>query len=170
MTPATTTGYSYLTITSGLWTSSSPWSQLAALYQFVKPRKCRIEVTFNRATGNSDNPRVTFVPTPAGNAVGSLGMNLSTFETALGTSKTGGPGQILSHAYDPYVLLSLYNTVSNGYMSATPGVLSVANLPLVYYGDLLIYTPGILLSSVTNYISIKLIFDFEFSVLTASTQ
>ena len=170
VTPATTTGYSYLTVSSGLWSSSSPWTQLIALYQFVRPLGCRISVTFNRATGNTDNPRVTFVPTPAGNAVGNLGMNLSTFEASLGRSFTGGPGQTVSFNSDPSVLVSVYNTVSNGYMAQEPGTLSVSSLPLVYYGDLLLYTPGILLSSVTQYVQIKIEFSYEFSVLANTTQ
>lgn len=170
VTPATTTGYAYLTVTSGLWTSSSPWTALDSLYQFVKPDCARISVTFNRATGSSDNPRVSFVPTPDGNAVGNLGMNLSTLESATGRSFVGGPGQTIAFNCEPAVLLSAYNTVSNGYMSVRPQRLSTANLPLVYYGDLLLYTPGINLSLVPQYIQIKIEFAFQFEVLTTATQ
>lgn len=170
VTPATTTGYAYLVVSSSLWTSSSPWTQLAALYQFVRPLGASIEVTFNRATGTTDNPRVAFVPTPAGTPVGNLGMNLSTFESALGKNVSGGPGTICSFRCSPSVLVALYNTVISGYMSMRPGALTISSLPLVYYGDLLLYTPGILLSSVTNYVTIKIKFDFEFSVLTSVTQ
>jgi len=136
----------------------------------VRPLGVTIEVTYNRATGTTDNPRVSFVPTPSGAPVGNLGMNLSTFESALGKNVSGGPGTICSFRCPPSVLVALYNSVINGYMAMRPGALTISSLPLVYYGDLLFYTPGILLSSVTNYVTIKIKFDFEFSVLTSATQ
>ncbi len=165
VTPATTTGYAWITITSSQWSSSSPWTQLAALYQFVRPLGCRISVTFNRATGTTDNPRMSFVPTPAGTPVGNLGMALSTLESPTGRSFVGGPGQTITGNFDPYVSISCYNTVANGYQVSRPGYLSLDNLPLVYYGDLLFFTPGVNVSTVTAYLTIKLEFIHEFFLL-----
>lgn len=171
VTPATTTGYAWITITSGLWTSSSPWTQLAALYQFVRPLGCRVSVTFNRATGNTDNPRMSFVPTPAGTPVGSLGMSLSTLESPSGRSFVGGPGQTLTGNFDPYISIAAFNTVANGYQVSKPGYLNLNSLPLVYYGDILFFTPSINLSTVTAYVTIKIEFIHEFFLLDpANTQ
>ncbi len=170
MTPATTTGYSYTSITSNLWTSTSPWTQLAALYMFCRPIACNIVVTANRATGTTDNPVISIIPTPDGNPVGNLGMNLSTLEASGSIPINMGPGVSVRRALSPYVQQALFNTVISGYQAIKPGRLSLSSLPLVYYGDICLYTPGVNVSTVTNYVQIRVDFVFEFSVLKNSTQ
>jgi hypothetical protein len=165
VTPATTAGYGWITITSSSWSSSSGYSQLAALFMRVKPIQCRAIITFNRATGTSDNPRVAFIPTPDGQVVGNLGMNLSTFESPLGCVYTGGPGAQIGYKFKPYVSIAAYNTVSNGYLVQPAPQCSIRSIPLIYYGDVLFYTPGAVLTTVTQYVSIAVEFDFEFSYL-----
>lgn len=165
VTPATSTGYAYLIITSSLFSSASAYNQLAALFMQMKVIGARAIVTFNRATGTTDNPRVAFIPTPDGQAVGNLGMNLSTFESPIGQAFTGGPGQQVGFRYKPFVSVAAYNTVSNGYVVMPAPKVSVRSLPLIYFGDILFYTPGVLLTSVTQYVQIQLEFDIEFSLL-----
>ena len=167
-TAATTAGYGWLTVSSALFSSSSPWTQLISLYNFVRPIGCRATVTYNRSTGSSDNPRVVFVPTPDGTPVGNAGMSLNTLETAIGKSFTCGPGEEYAFWFSPKVAVSCYRAVSNGYMAMAPGRLDTSSIPDVYFGDILFSTPGIVLTSTANYVSIKLEFVFEFSVLTPS--
>ena len=164
-TGATSAGYAWYTISSAAWTSSSPWTQLAALYDFVRPLGAKATVAYCRATGTSDNPRVVFVPTPDGTPVGNAGMNISTLEAATGKGYTLGPGEEVSFWYQPKVAVAVYATPTNGYMSVAPGKLSLDSLPITYYGDILFSTPGVTLTSTANYVSIKIEFVFEFSVL-----
>jgi len=165
VTPATTTGYAYLAVTSSLWSSASGYPQLAALFLKVKPIKVLSRVTFNRATGTTDNPRVAFAPTPDGQPVGNLGMNLSTFESPLAAQAVGGPGVTIAQSDPAMIAVAVYNTVSNGYQMQRPSALSIRTLPLTYFHDILFYTPGISLASVPNYVQIQLLFTFEFSCL-----
>lgn len=165
VTPATTAGYAYLPVTSGLFASASGYAQLAALFLKLKPIKVTTRITFNRATGTTDNPRVAFAPTPDGQPVGNLGMNLSTFESPLACQAVGGPGVTIVQSDPAMIALAVYNTVSNGYQMQRPQALSVRTMPLVYYHDVLFYTPGINLTTVANYVQIYLSFDLEFSCL-----
>lgn len=168
MSAATTLGYAYYNITSAAWSTCSAWTQLSALYQYVRPYGCRVSITFNRATGNTDNPRVAFVPTPAGTPVGTTSMSLSTLESPTGRSFVGGPGTTISGNIDPSVLISCYGPITNGYMPMRPSTLSLTNLPTVYYGDILLFTPSVNVTTVTAYVMVKLEFMFEFSVLNPS--
>lgn len=166
VTNATTSGYSFFRIDSNLWTSSSPWAQLSALYMFVRPLYARITVTASRSTGSTDNPVVAFVPTPDGSVVGSTSMNISTFESATGRTHTLGPGQEVSYTFEPYIAQSAYaSAVSSGYFPLRAPRLSLNSLPLVYFGDLLLLTPGVNLVTSANYIQMKLEFVFEFDTL-----
>jgi len=168
VTNATSAGYAFYRIDSNTWTSSSPWAQLAALYMFVRPLYARLTVTAARSTGTSDNPIVAFVPTPDGSVVGSAGLNLNTFEAPTGRTVTLGPGQEVSYTYEPYIAQSAYaSAVSSGYFPLRCPRLSLNSLPLVYYGDLLIATPGINLNTTANYVQFKLEFVFEFDTLDA---
>ncbi len=164
-TGATTAGYSWLTIDSTLFNSSSPWTQLAALYNFVRPVGAKVTVAYCRATGTSDNPRVGFAQTPDGTPVGNAGMNLSTFESALCKSYTCGPGEEFSAWFPAKVQMAVYAPTTNGYQAINPGRLNLNSLPRVYFGDILFFTPGVVLTSTGNYVSIKIEFIFEFSVL-----
>ena len=92
-------------------------------------------------------------------------MNISTLESATGKGYTLGPGEEVSFWYTPKVAVAVYATPSNGYMSVSPGKLSLDSLPITYYGDILFFTPGVILTSTANYVSIKIEFVFEFSVL-----
>lgn len=166
VTNATTSGYSYYRIDSNVWTSSSPWSQLSALYMFVRPLYVRATLTAARSTGTADNPVVAFVPTPDGSAVGSAAMNLNTFEAPAGRTHTLGPGQEVSYTYEPYIAQTAYaSAVASGYFPLRCPRLSLNSLPLVYYGDILVLTPGVNLVTSANYIQFKLEFVFEFDTL-----
>ena len=165
MTNATTSGYAYLTVDSTLYSSASNWSQLSNLYNFVRPIGVKITVTYCRATSSSDNPRVGFAQTPDGNPLGTAAMNLNTFESSLCKSYTAGPGQELVNWMPAKVQMAVYAPTINGYMSASPGKLNVNSLPRIYYGDILFFTPGVNLNATANYVSYKLEFVMEFSVL-----
>lgn len=168
VTNATSAGYAYYRVDSNLWTSSSPWAQLQALYMFVRPLYARLTVTASRATGTSDNPVVAFVPTPDGQPVGSASLNLNTFESPTGRTHTLGPGQEVSYTYEPFIAQSAYaSAVASGYFPLRCPRLSLNSLPLVYYGDLLILTPGVNLNTTANYCQFKLEFVFEFDTLDA---
>ena len=143
---------------------------MSGLYEFVRPLGVKVTVTFNRATGNTDNPRCAVGPTPDGNPVGNLGMSLNTLEASGFVSRTCEPGKEYSFWVSPSVLLSLYNAVTNGYQAMKPGKLSLSNLPLVYYGDVLLSTPSINVTTVTQYVSLKVEFYFEFSELKPTVQ
>ncbi len=165
VTNATSSGYSWITIDSTLFTGSSPWTQLATLFNFVRPIGVKATVAYCRATSSTDNPRIGFVHTPDGTPVGTTAMNISTFESALCKSYTCGPGEEFSHWYPAKVQMAVYAPSLNGYQAITPGRLNLNSLPRVYFGDLLFFTPGVVLTSTANYVSIKLEFVFEFSVL-----
>ncbi len=165
VTNATSAGYSWLTIDSTLFSGASNWSQCAALYNFVRPIGVKATVAYCRATASSDNPRIGFAQTPDGTPVGSTAMNISTFESTLCKSYTCGPGEEFSSWMPAKVQIAVYSPVSNGYMSAAPGRLNVNSLPRIYFGDLLFFTPGVNLTTTANYVSWKLEFVFEFSVL-----
>jgi hypothetical protein len=164
-TPATTVGYAYRTITSNDFSLASGYAELAALFSLVRPLGCKATVTFNRATGNNDNPRVAFIPSPAGFGAGNLAMNLNTLEAATGRGYTCGPGERVIGYYKPYVSIAAYNTLANGYVTMPAGTLSLASMPIVYFGDVLLSTPSVNVTSVTAYVSLHIEFDFEFSVL-----
>ncbi len=162
---ATTSGYSWITIDSTLYSGASNWSQLAALYNFVRPIGVKATVAYCRATSSSDNPRVGFAQTPDGTPVGSASMSLNAFESSLCKSYTCGPGEEFSAWLPARVQLAVYAPTLNGYMSVAPGRLNVNSLPRIYYGDMLFLTPGVVLTSSANYVSWKLEFVMEFSVL-----
>ncbi len=165
VTNATSAGYSWLTIDSSLYSAASNWSQLAATYNFVRPVGVRITVAYCRATSSTDNPRIGFAQTPDGTPVGTTSMNISTFESSLCKAYNCGPGEEVVGYMPAKVQLAVYAPVSNGYMSVTPNRLNINSLPRIYYGDLLFFTPGVVLTSTANYVSWKLEFIMEFSVL-----
>jgi len=165
VTQATSSGYSWMTFDSSRFTESSPWTVLSNLYLFVRPIGLKVTVTACRATSSSDNPVVCFAPTPDGNPVGSAAMNLNTFEAPTGRTFTLGPGQEVSYVFKPYALQSLYAPVSNGYASMICPRVNVNSLPRIYFGDILLLTPGVTLTTTANYIQIKAEYVFEFDTI-----
>jgi len=168
MTLATTAGYSYFTISSARFSEASPWTQLSALYMFIRPLYARVTITSCRATGTADNPIVCFAPTPDGQAIASASMNLNTFETPVGRTVTLPPGRPVSYAYKPYIAVAAYNTPINGYIPMIAPRCSKDSLPLVYFGDLLLSTPGVTITTTANYIQLKVDFVFAFDTLDSS--
>jgi len=169
VTNATGSGYSFFRIDSNLWSQSSPWTQLAALYMFCRPLYCRATITAARSTGTTDNPVVAFIPTPDGSVAGTTAMNISTFEAATGRTVSLGPGQEVSYTFEPYIAQAAYaSAVTTGYFPQKCPRLSLNSLPLVYFGDLLLLTPGVNLVTSGNYIQMKLEFVFEFDTLDVS--
>ncbi len=164
-TNATSAGYSYFIIDSSTYSSASSWTQLSALYAFVRPMYCRVTVTACRATSTSDNPIVAFVPTPDGTPVGSAAMNLNYFEAPTSVSRSLGPGEEVSYTYQPYIAIAAYNTPSNGYLPMKCPRLSLNSMPRVYYGDILLSTPGVNLTTTANYIQVKIEHVFEFDTI-----
>ena len=148
-----------------MFTAASPWTQLVALYNFVRPIGVKATVAYCRATSSTDNPRVGFALTPDGTPLATTAMNISTFESSLCKSYTCGPGEEFTFWYPAKVQMAVYAPTTNGYQAIAPGRLNVDSLPRVYYGDLMFFTPGVVLTSTANYVSIKLEFVFEFSVL-----
>ncbi len=164
-TNATAAGYSYFTIDSTSFSGASPWTALSALYNFVRPMYCRVTVAACRATSTSDNPVVAFVPTPDGTPVGGAAMSISTFESPTSVSRVLGPGEEVSYTFRPYVAVAAYNAPSNGYLPMMCPRLSLNSLPRVYYGDILILTPGVNLVTTANYINVKIEHVFEFDTI-----
>lgn len=167
-TNATSSGYSWFTIDSTTFSAASPWTALSALYMFVKPLYTRVTVTACRATGTSDNPVVAFVATPDGNAVGNTSMNISTFECPTAVTRALGPGQEVSYSFRPYVEVAAYNTPTNGYIPMECPRVSINSLPKVYYGDILMLTPGVNLVTTANYIQVKIEHVFEFDTIDSA--
>lgn len=167
-TNATTSGYSYFTFDSSKFTDASPWTQLAALYMFVRPIALKVTITACRATGTSDNPVVCFAPTPDGNPVASAAMNLSYFECPTGKTYTLGPGQEVSYVYKAYALQALYAPVANGYASVPAPRCSLASLPRIYFGDVMLSTPGVNIVTSANYIQVKAEYVLEFDTLDST--
>ncbi len=165
VTNATGAGYSWFTIDSTTFSAASPWTALSNLYMFVRPLYCKVTVTACRATSSTDNPVVGFAATPDGNAVGNTAMNISTFESPNCVSKALGPGQEVSYYFKPYVAVAAYNTPANGYMPMVCPRLSINSLPRIYYGDILLLTPGVVLTTTANYISIRIEHVFEFDTI-----
>lgn len=164
-TIATTTSYAYFAIDSSRITDASPWTQLSALYQFVRPIALKATITAVRSTGTSDNPFVSFVPTPDGQVIGSAAMNLNTFESPTSLSKSLGPGQEVTYVYQPYIAVAAYNTPSNGYIPMKCPRVSINSLPRVYFGEILLSTPGVNVSTTANYIQLKLEYVMEFDTI-----
>lgn len=164
-TLATSSGYSYFPITSARFSESSPWTQLSALYMFIRPVGVKVSVTSSRSTGTGDNPVIAFVPTPDGQPVGSAALNLNYFEAATGKTMTLPPGVPVSYFYDAYVAVAAYNTPTNGYIPMKAPRVNVNSLPLVYFGDILLLTPGVNIVTTANYIQVKLEWVFEFDTL-----
>jgi hypothetical protein len=167
-TNATSAGYSWFTIDSTTYSAASPWTALSALYAFVRPMYCRVTVTACRATATSDNPVVAFVPTPDGTPVGNTSINISSFEAPTSISRSLGPGQEVSYTFRPYVAVAAYNAPSNGYMPMMCPRLSLNSMPRVYYGDILILTPGVNLVTTANYLNVKIEHVFEFDTIDPS--
>jgi hypothetical protein len=165
VTLATGAGYSWFTIDSTRFVDASPWTALSNLYMFVRPISVRITVTSSRSTSTSDNPFVGFVATPDGVAVGSTSMNISTFEAPNVVTRTLPPGVESSYFFRPFVAVAAYNTPTNGYIPFPCPRISVNNIPRVYFGDLLIATPGVTLTTTANYLQIKLEYVMEFDTL-----
>lgn len=165
VTNATGPGYSWFTIDSTSYSAASPWTALSSLYMFVRPLYTRVTVTACRATGTSDNPFVSFVPTPDGVAVGSTSINISTLEAPTSRKFSLGPGKDVSYTFKPHVAIAAYNTPTNGYLPMICPRLSINSLPRIYYGDILFATPGVNLVSTANYIQIKIEHVFEFDTI-----
>lgn len=167
-TLATTSGYAYFSITSARFSEASPWTQLSALYMFIRPLYARVTITSCRATGTSDNPSVCFAPTPDGQPIGSASMNLNTFETPVGRTLSLPPGRGVSYSYKPYIAVAAYNTPSNGYIPMICPRVSKDSLPVVYFGDILLLTPGVNITTTANYIQMKVEYVFAFDTLDSS--
>lgn len=164
-TNATGAGYAWYTVNGSVFGGSSPWTALSGLYMFVRPLYARVTVTASRATSSTDMPLVGFAATPDGNAVGTTAMNLSTFEAANCMSRTIGPGQEVAYTFRPYIAVAAYNTPTNGYVPMQCPRVSLNSLPLIYFGDILVLTPGVVLTSSANYLVAKIEFVFEFDTL-----
>ncbi len=166
VTNATSAGYSWISITSDLFSNASPWTALSNLYMFVRPLYARVTVTSNRSTGSSDNPVVGFVATPDGAAVGTTAMNISTFEAPNVMTRTLGPGVEVSYSFQPYIAITAYSTaVASGYVPMKCPRVSLNTMPKIYFGDLLLLTPGVVLTSSAHYIQGKIEFVYAFDTL-----
>ncbi len=164
-TLATASGYAYFTIDSTVFSGASPWTALSNLYMFVRPLYARITVTSCRATGTSDNPIVGFAATPDGVPVGTVSMSLNTFEAPNCISRALGPGKEESYSFKPYVAIAAYNTPANGYIPMVCPRVSINSLPRIYFGDILLLTPGVNITTTANYVSVKVEFVFEFDTI-----
>lgn len=162
---ATSSGYAWITIDSTLFASSSPWTALSNLYMFVRPLYVRVTVTAARSTGTSDNPVVGFVATPDGTQVGTTAMNISTFEAPNCITRTLGPGKEESYSFRPHVAIAAYATPTNGYIPLPCPRVSLNSLPRIYYGDVLMLTPGVNLTTTASYVQVKVEFVFEFDTI-----
>jgi hypothetical protein len=162
---ATGAGYSWLTIDSTQFTIASPWNALSGLYMFCRPIGCKVTITASRSTGSSDNPVVGFVATPDGSAVGTTAMNLSTFEAPNVMTRTLPPGVEVSYYFDAYVALSAYNTPTNGYVPMKAPRVALNSMPRIYFGDILLLTPGVTITSTANYITLKVEYVMEFDTI-----
>lgn len=165
VTNATTAGYSFFTIDSATFANASPWTALSNLYMFVRPLYAKITVTACRATSSSDNPIIGFAATPDGVPVGTTAMNVSTFEAPNCISKSLGPGQEVSYSFKPYVAIAAYQTPVNGYIPMVCPRVSTNSLPRIYFGDILLLTPGVTLTTSANYIQGRVEFVFEFDTI-----
>lgn len=165
VTNATAAGYSWLTVDSTLFAGASPWTALAGLYMFVRPLFARVTITACRATGTADNPVVGFAATPDGSTVGTTAMTLSTFEAPNCITRTLGPGQETAYTFRPYIAVAAYNTPTNGYIPMICPRVSLNSLPKVYFGDVLLLTPGVNLVSTANYITGRIEFVCEFDTI-----
>lgn len=165
VTLATGAGYSWFTIDSTRFVDASPYTALANLYMFMRPIGVKVTVTAARSTGTSDNPFIGIVATPDGIAVGSTSMNISTFEAPNVWTRTCPPGVEISYYLDAYVALAAYNTPSNGYVPLKSPRVSINTAPRIYFGDLLIATPGVTLTTTANYLQIKLEYVVEFDTI-----
>jgi len=161
----TTSGYAWISIDSTLFSAASPWTALSNLYMFVRPIGVKVTITSSRSTGTSDNPVVGFVATPDGTHVGTTAMNISTFEAPNVVTKTLPPGVEVSYFYDAYIAVAAYNTPTNGYVPFKAPRCSVNSLPRVYFGDLLLLTPGVNITTTANYIQVKVEFVMEFDTI-----
>jgi len=164
-TLATGAGYSWFTIDSTKFNDASPWTALANLYMFCRPISVRVTVTGARSTSTSDNPIVGFVATPDGVAVASTSMNISTFEAPNVWTKSLPPGVEVSYNMKPHIAVAAYNTPSNGYVPFPCPRMSINNIPRVYFGDILLLTPGVTITSTGNYIQLKLEYVMEFDTI-----
>lgn len=167
-TLATSAGYAWLTIDSTQFAVASPWTALSNLYMFVRPIGCKVTITSSRSTGSSDNPVVGFVATPDGAAVGTTAMNISTFEAPNVMTRTLPPGQEVAYSYDAYVAIAAYNTPTNGYVPMRAPRVSINSIPRIYFGDLLLLTPGVTITSTGSYIQVKIEYVMEFDTLDNS--
>jgi hypothetical protein len=167
-TLATSAGYAWLTIDSTQFAIASPWTALSNLYMFVRPIGVKVTITASRSTGSADNPVVGFVATPDGAAVGTTAMNISTFEAPNVVTKSLPPGIETSYYYDAYVAISAYNTPTNGYVPMRAPRCSINSLPRIYFGDLLLLTPGVTITSTANYVQVKAEYVMEFDTIDNS--
>lgn len=167
-TLATSSGYSWLTLDSTQFTVASPWTALSGLYMFVRPIGCRVTITSSRSTGSADNPVVGFVATPDGAAVGTTAMNISTFEAPNVMTKTLPPGVEVSYPFNAYVAIAAYNTPTNGYVPMKAPRVSINSMPRIYFGDVLLLTPGVVITTSANYIQVKVEYVMEFDTIDNS--
>lgn len=164
-TLATSAGYAWLTIDSTQFAVASPWTALSNLYMFVRPIGCKVTLTASRSTGSGDNPVVGFVATPDGAAVGTTAMNISTFEAPNVMTRTLPPGVETSYSFDAYVAIAAYNTPTNGYVPMRAPRVSINSIPRIYFGDVLLLTPGVTITSTANYVQVKIEYVMEFDTL-----
>lgn len=162
---ATGSGYSWLTLDSTQFSIASPWTALSDLYMFVRPLGCRVTITASRSTGSSDNPVVGFVATPDGAAVGTTAMNISTFEAPNVMTKTLPPGVEVSYYMEAYVAIAAYNTPTNGYVPMKAPRVSINSIPRIYFGDILLLTPGVNITTSANYVQLKVEYVMEFDTI-----
>lgn len=164
----TSSGYSFFTIDSSQLSNASPWTALSGLYMFVRPILAKVTITGARSTASSDNPVVGFASTPDGAAVGTTAMNISTFEAPNTVSKTLPPGGEVSFTFKPYIAIAAYNTPTNGYVPMQCPRVSLNSLPRIYFGDILLLTPGVVITSTANYIQLKVEYVMEFDTIDNS--
>jgi hypothetical protein len=92
-------------------------------------------------------------------------MNLSTFEAPNVMTRTLPPGVEVSYYFDAYVALSAYNTPTNGYVPMKAPRVALNSMPRIYFGDILLLTPGVTITSTANYITLKVEYVMEFDTI-----
>ena len=106
-----------------------------------------------------------FVATPDGAAVGTTAMNISTFEAPNVMTKTLPPGVEVSYPFNAYVAIAAYNTPTNGYVPMKAPRVSINSMPRIYFGDVLLLTPGVVITTSANYIQLKVEYVMEFDTI-----
>lgn len=93
-------------------------------------------------------------------------MNVSTFEAANVHTRTLGPGTEVTYFYRPHIAVSAYlSAVASGYIPMPCPRVSLNSMPKIYFGDVLLLTPGVNVTTTANYIQAKIEFVFAFDTL-----